>query len=299
MNPEQTLRLVDQRDWLIVLLKPREKRPDGPRWNVTRDLKDIARHLRDGGNIGLVCGEESGVDVLDFDQAEAFHEMQGALGVLSPTVITGSGKFHVYVAHDQSQAALPAKMRWRGKIVGECQRGPNQYVVCPPSVHPSGGVYAWADVPEFIPGLPWGLWLPPAWRAHLVKADRPDWLVPGDRRGTEEAVAPEWTGPSAEELLGRALLQPGARRRSHGVKFQCPGCRAEGHDKTRDNALVGLDGRWGCAINPEHKRAIGEALGFSLSAPVEALAETDDDDLVEADDEPLEETDEVLEDEEE
>jgi hypothetical protein len=74
--------------------------------------------------------------------------------------------------------------------------------------------------------------------------------------------APEpWSGPEPEELLHRALLQPGAKRRGRGIKFQCPGCRKEGHDRHRDNATVWNDGRWGCALDPSHRSAIGEALG--------------------------------------
>ena len=76
-----------------------------------------------------------------------------------------------------------------------------------------------------------------------------------------------WDGPPAEELLRRALLQPGARRRRIGVKFACPACReicpncGERHDKDGDSALVRTDGRFGCAVNAGHRRAIAIALG--------------------------------------
>ncbi|MGH7393760.1 MAG: hypothetical protein ACREM3_30535, partial [Candidatus Rokuibacteriota bacterium] len=58
-----------------------------------------------------------------------------------------------------------------------------------------------------------------------------------------------------------ALQQPGARERGDDVKFQCPQCRAEGHDQHKDNARVFANGKWGCAVDRAHFRAIGEVLG--------------------------------------
>ena len=53
-------------------------------------------------------------------------------------------------------------------------------------------------------------------------------------------------------------MMPGARLRGGGVKFRCPACAADGHDKHRDNAKVFADGRYGCAYDPDHKRIVGE-----------------------------------------
>jgi len=55
-----------------------------------------------------------------------------------------------------------------------------------------------------------------------------------------------------------ALTQPGsgpdgrAVERAGGVKFQCPGCVKEGHDKHRDNAVLFPTGHFGCAVNADH-----------------------------------------------
>jgi hypothetical protein len=98
--------------------------------------------------------------------------------------------------------------------------------------------------------------LPVAWRAYLLDTATASAAAIG-----AQVDADTWDGPSADELLGRALQQPGARQRRNGVKFQCPGCRAEGHDQHQDNALVRRDGRWGCALDAEHRYAIGVALG--------------------------------------
>jgi RecA-family ATPase len=73
--------------------------------------------------------------------------------------------------------------------------------------------------------------------------------------------------PNAAELEAAALRQPGAVRRQHGIKFQCPKCAADGHDAHRDNACLFNNGDWGCAWSKDtalgraHWDAIGRALG--------------------------------------
>lgn len=83
----------------------------------------------------------------------------------------------------------------------------------------------------------------------------------------------------ADALRDAALHQPGAVERTIGIKFPCPACRAEGHDKAGDNAILFHGGKWGCAwakdtgIGLKHWQAIGEALGAFQSnghAPVGA-----------------------------
>jgi hypothetical protein len=69
------------------------------------------------------------------------------------------------------------------------------------------------------------------------------------------------------DLEAAALQQPGAVRRHHGIKFQCPACAAEGHDEHQDNACLFSNGSWGCAWSKDtdlgrvHWEAIGRALG--------------------------------------
>jgi len=80
-----------------------------------------------------------------------------------------------------------------------------------------------------------------------------------------------WDGPAPELIIQRALDQPGAKRRRMGIKFQCPQCRDDGHDRHRDNAIVFNDGKWACAYAPgevSHKQAIAKALG-ALGEPAE------------------------------
>ena len=248
--------------WRAILLRPQSKRPLSRQahWQVTTEIQVIEDHVRTGGNVGLIGHH---LTIVDFDVPEAMTEMFEELGPLPITVRTGSGKYHSYLVGDES---LPAKIRWPslgGTIVGEIQRHPGQYVVCPPSVHPDTGErYVWASDPrEELSSLP------SAWREHLTRDQGNQGAVPahvteGDTRG-QPADAP-WQGPSPDELIRRALRQPNAVRRVAGVKFQCPQCREEGHDKHQDNALVRNDGRWGCAFapnDPKHLQAIGQAVG--------------------------------------
>ena len=239
--------------WRIVLLSPRSKRPAGTNWQITTDPRAVKHHLHHGGNIGLVCGPESGVVVLDFDKPGVLAEICTELGPVLPWVRTGSGKYHAYFKWEDG---LPAKIMWRGEKVGEVQRGPSlQQVVTCPSIHPDTGLpYTWLEDPrQPLPVLP------EAWRHHLCSEEVPAFIPVGDRSGHPEDEV--WQGPPAEEILRLAASQPGAKQRRYGIKFQCPGCAKEGHDKSRDNAIVYNDGRWGCALDPSHRRDIGEVLG--------------------------------------
>ena len=271
-DPDQNLILtclaVVAHEWSVVLLQPRSKRPKGATWEITKLPSVITRHWKvNRGNIGLVCGPDSEVMVLDFDNILVATDMFRELGPLdAPWVKTGSGKPHFYCRWEDG---LPAKMDWQGQRVGEIQRGPAlQHVVMPPSVHPDTGEhYSWLVDPQGV--LPV---LPDTWRDYLKSEAVPDHIPLGNREGHPEE---DWTGPPPNELLRRALAQPGGRTRRNGIKFQCPGCRKEGHDRSLDNALVGLDGRWGCAVDPRHKKDIGEVLGV-LSVTKEVLGELED-----------------------
>lgn len=221
---------------------------NGHHW-VTTDPDEIRRHR---GNVGIMAGTHV---VLDFDLVGAMAEMVAALGPIQPTVETGSGKLHCYAAH---VPGLPRYFSWAGVKVGEIVRLPTEYSVCPPSIHPKTGLpYRWlVDPREPFPPLP------EAWLAHLGTQ-----TVPERNTTRTEGKDTTWDGPEAEELLRLAMEQPGGQRRSTGVKFQCPGCRDEGHDRHMDNACVFLDGRWGCAVNANHRGAIAEALGVIVNIP--------------------------------
>jgi len=260
-----TLKYIAQHSLQAILLAPGKKRPPPGQFPITSNASEILEHLIHEGNLGILGGP---IAILDFDRMDLANEMFLELGIPEPTVRTGSGKVHCYV----QDTDLPARIKWHGETVGEIQRGAKQYVVAPPSIHPNGTGYTWLieDSKEPIPRLPG------PWRQYLLAEMVPTVPQKYQKYIGQETPLESWDGPAPEEIVRLALQQPGAVRRVHGIKFQCPGCRDEGHDRHRDNAMVGFDGRWGCAFAPgdvEHKRKIGIALGvFSAEPLTEARA---------------------------
>jgi hypothetical protein len=139
--------------------RPRSKRPTGPTWQITADPVVVERHVLQGGNVGLVCHEETGLAVLDPDQLGPWADLVDELGQpgvdlhgepADASVRTGSGRLHYYVCWVPN---LPAKLPGG---IGEVLRGPGQQqVTCPPSVHPeTGDRYVWlVDPAAALPRL--------------------------------------------------------------------------------------------------------------------------------------------------
>jgi Bifunctional DNA primase/polymerase, N-terminal len=92
-----------------------------------------------GLRTGIVC------DVCDIDTPEGMRAVQGMLDEEMPTVRTGSGGYHVYVA--------PTGAGNRGRLLpGVDWRGSGGYVVAPPSLHACGERYRWIRTP--VDGFP-------------------------------------------------------------------------------------------------------------------------------------------------
>jgi hypothetical protein len=156
-------RTLARKGFRIFPCKERGKEPaiaDNLR-RATTDLNLIAGWwMSQSFNIGVATGEGSGVWVLDIDGEEGektLRELEAKHGALPQTVeaITGKGR-HLYFR-------WPAGIVIRNKQVnpnmpGIDVRGNGGYVLAPPSIHPSGRVYAWsvdsgnsfADAPEWL-----------------------------------------------------------------------------------------------------------------------------------------------------
>jgi hypothetical protein len=159
---DRTCAAMRVHSWVLVLLGARQKRPVHKPWPTTQDPEVVERHVHGGENVGLLCGPASGVAVLDCDDPAAWEELSDTLGRLNPWVRTGSGKYHYPIVFEPD---LPAKVVWRGAIIGELQRGDGnqQLVVLPPSIHPNGQPYTWLVEPHAQTLAP----LPGLWRAFL------------------------------------------------------------------------------------------------------------------------------------
>jgi len=114
-------------------------------------------------NVGIPTGAVSGFFVLDVDAGHGGFESLDALvathGPLPPTVTarTGGGGIHLLFRHPGRP--IPNKLALKNGLDVRADGG---YIVAPPSVHASGGTYAWAAG---------------AGPADLAPADAPAWLL--------------------------------------------------------------------------------------------------------------------------
>jgi Bifunctional DNA primase/polymerase, N-terminal len=123
-----------------------------------------------GIRTGIVC------DVCDIDTPAGLAAVQDLVGEQVPTVLTGSGGFHLYFA------ATGAGNRTR-LLPGVDWRGAGGYVVAPPSLHASGERYRWIRPPAgaFPP-------CPPGLRRLLTPPPPADIAGPGDKPARRRAT---------------------------------------------------------------------------------------------------------------
>lgn len=157
-----------ERGLLVFPLRPRDKIPatsDGFK-SASAELERVTAMWtgRAACNVGVACGSESGVLVLDIDgddgraTLEAWEAEHGYLPA-TPTVATSKG-LHFYFRHPGDQVAIRPSAGKAGK--GIDIRTDGSYVVAPPSIHPSGAVYAWQNERAL---------------GELPLAPMPEWLI--------------------------------------------------------------------------------------------------------------------------
>ena len=144
----------------VFPLRPSDKRPATR--NGCKNASTDAAQIREwwtrqpDANVGIATGEKSGgLFVLDFDVDESkgengldtLHDWESEHGELPETVSseTGRGGMHLLYRAERvvKNSANPA--------AGVDVRGKGGYIVAPPSVHPSGAVYAWINDPDEMP----------------------------------------------------------------------------------------------------------------------------------------------------
>lgn len=153
--------------WSVLPLRPRAKEPLGSlvpngKDGSSSDLVQVLQWWTRAplANVGVNAGA-SGLVVLDVDPRsggdDSLHDLERHLGALPETVSaeTGGGGWHYLFQHpggDLRGVAAPGlDVKDRG------------YIVAPPSIHPSGRIYAWDLEPGDVPLAE----LPAAWLEAL------------------------------------------------------------------------------------------------------------------------------------
>jgi Bifunctional DNA primase/polymerase, N-terminal len=143
------------RGWSVLPVRGKQPLERWQRWqfeHMTEGQAAQAFSHPEVTGVAIVCGQISGLAVLDFDGAagrDAFLELygKGLIELERPTVTTGSGGKHVYYALEPN--AKTFVWHHRGARAGE-YRAEGGYVLAPPSRHPNGTLYHW-DVEALAP----------------------------------------------------------------------------------------------------------------------------------------------------
>jgi hypothetical protein len=172
------------RGFHIFPCRPRDKRPataNGLKDATTEpDIIQAWWQQQPDNNIAIATGAASAIFVVDVDGLEAeatLRRLEAEHGALPATVevITARGR-HIYFKWPQEPVRNSA-----GKIGTHIDvRGDGGYVLCPPSIHPSGRRYCWsvdsanriADVPGWLLAKQKGVAIAtttpsPEWRALI------------------------------------------------------------------------------------------------------------------------------------
>jgi len=196
------------RQWSVLPLRPREKRPL-IQWEPLQSARpstadvDLWFERWPDANIGIVTGEISNLVVLDIDPnhgGEASRErLERRFEPLPATIeaTTGGGGHHLYFTHPGGL------IRNRTGIAqGIDLRGDGGYVVAPPSIHPSGERYVWSPgrLPEETALAPLPRWLMTASGGLRAKRTLDDW-----RQLTREGVPEGQRNSTIASLTGHLL----------------------------------------------------------------------------------------------
>lgn len=190
-----------QRGWSVIPLRPRDKRPAVKSWEKWQreraDAEGVARYWRQHplANIGIVTGAVSGLVVLDVDGDAGRESLRGRHLPLTPVVETGRG-YHYYFTHPGGE------VRTCKPAPGLDLKAEGGYVVAPPSVHPSGRRYRWAEglSPDDVPLAPLPEWLLEQARADAPRRAPEEWAAI-----IREGAAPGDRHPRLTQLAGHLL----------------------------------------------------------------------------------------------
>lgn len=165
----ENVRQAAERGWKLLPVTARCKKPPLIKaWpqRATSELVQLERWARthQGCNWAVATGSQSGTWVLDIDGEWGRKSLVefDRLGMSLPnalTVATPGGGAHLYF---QYSSDFPVRCSVKRLAPGLDVRGDGGYALIPPSVHPNGGQYSYAD-----PAGP--LARPPAWLVEQLR----------------------------------------------------------------------------------------------------------------------------------
>lgn len=171
--------------WRVFPCLAAKKEPAINSWQklATTDLRQVEAwwRVRPDSNIGVACGEDSDLYVVDVDQ----HGLDGEqtmtavirrLGELPATVEqrTGSGGRQLFLRYPVGHVCRNTAGSKRGLGPGIDTRGAGGFVVVPPSLHPCGERYRWITGPHQAQPAE----LPAAWVERLERKEAVTISVP-------------------------------------------------------------------------------------------------------------------------
>ncbi|MBM3500891.1 MAG: hypothetical protein FJX74_19705, partial [Armatimonadetes bacterium] len=169
--------------------------------SATADPETIGRWWQQWpyANIGIACGPDTGLLVLDIDGVEGRGSVEGQHLPPTPCVRTANGS-HYYYVHPAGESKNAV-----GLLPGVDVRAAGGYVVAPGSTHATGHSYEWAVSPDDAPFAEC-----PQWLVQLLRSsEHRQQDVPGDRvpEGQRNDTLTSLAGTMRRRGMGEAAIR--------------------------------------------------------------------------------------------
>ena len=146
MTPYQAALELSRAGYHLMPLKPRSKEPALKTWKKWQTeptppkLIEFWEDRYSGCNWAVICGEASGLAVIDADSPQAEAWRQDAVVFSGVSVFTSHGS-HWWCGYPEG-GLRSTNLRFKGRNIEGDVKAEGGYVVAPQSVHPDGTVYA-------------------------------------------------------------------------------------------------------------------------------------------------------------
>ena len=139
----------------FVVIPLNGKKPFLKGWNKIKKTPERL-YIFEGHNLGIICGEASGITVLDIDVKDEGMKIWNSLSsayplIHTPTTRTPSGGLHIYFRYKKSLNSF-SRFKLRDRPVGWDLMNNDRLVVAPPSIHDTKKKkYTWVISPKTTP----------------------------------------------------------------------------------------------------------------------------------------------------